>query len=71
MAFTGKGSAENNYLASKVLTIEKHTSNPQELYSLDEAGFKAKVDTIKTANASHLGNIMDADPDFVAYETIV
>jgi len=69
LAFTGKGSSENNYLASKVLTIEKHTSNPQELYSLDEANFKAKIDSIKTANASHLENIMDADPDFIAYET--
>ena len=69
LAFTGKGATENNYLAAKVLNIEKYTSNFQELYALGEDNFKKKVDSIKTTNAIMLGNLEDPDPDFVGFET--
>jgi len=69
LSFTGEGSDENNYLVAKQLNIEKYTSNSQEFYSLDETSFKARVDSLKTFNASLLEANSNIDPDFVSIET--
>lgn len=69
ISFTGKGANENNYMANKQLNQEKFNSSSRELYSLEEATFKAKVDSLKQANISHLVNIEDLDTDFLTIET--
>ncbi|HEX9825478.1 MAG TPA: TlpA disulfide reductase family protein [Flavobacteriaceae bacterium] len=69
ISYTGTGASENNYLAAKQLNIEKYTANPQEFYSLDEAAFKIRVDSLKAGNASLLTGLSDADTDFITYET--
>ena len=69
IAFTGKGSNENNYLAKKQLNQETFTSNSQQLYALEEEAFKTKLDSLKQSHISLLSNIKDIDPDFLTYET--
>ncbi|WP_299334191.1 TlpA disulfide reductase family protein [uncultured Psychroserpens sp.] len=68
ISYTGEGSVENNYLASKMLNESKGIENPVEFYSMTETDFKNKVAELRSNNESLLGELVDADQDFIATE---
>lgn len=67
ISYTGEGSAENNYLAARFLNSEKLEGQPQELYVLDEAAYKSKVEEVKASNQKLLDEVVDADENFKKY----
>ena len=68
ITYTGEGSVENNYLATKMLNESKGIENPVEFYSMDETDFKNRVTEMKGDNEALLGELKDADQDFIATE---
>lgn len=63
IAFTGKGSLENNFLAKK--TLEDSKIDFQSMFNLDEAGFKKEVEAM---NASQITRMESSklDPNLVS-----
>lgn len=49
LTYTGKGAEVNTYLAAKLLLQEQLKGGPQEFYALNEADYKKKLKTIKSA----------------------
>ena len=66
--YTGVGSVENNYLASKYMNNETMMGESPVFYSLDESAFKNKLDEIFNSNKTALNNLKDADEDFITSE---
>ncbi|KOP38711.1 TlpA family protein disulfide reductase [Flavobacterium sp. WLB] len=66
IVYTGKGSAENNILAQRILADEKLYDN--SVASLDDAAFNKLVDTKKAGDAARLKD-KNLDPEFVKIET--
>ncbi|SEN58531.1 Thiol-disulfide isomerase or thioredoxin [Flavobacterium sp. CF108] len=66
IVYTGKGSAENNILAQRILADEKLYDN--SVASLDDAAFNKLVDAKKAGDAARLKD-KKLDPEFVKIET--
>lgn len=66
IVYTGKGSAENNILAQRILADEKLYDN--SVASLDDAAFNKLVDAKKAGDAARLKD-KNLDPEFVKIET--
>ena len=69
ISYTGIGSEENNYLATKFMDNEKMQGSIPELYSLNEEEFKAKVESIKANHKSKLDATVMSNTVFAANET--
>ncbi|MGK0365146.1 MAG: thiol-disulfide isomerase/thioredoxin [Saprospiraceae bacterium] len=68
MKYEGTGAIENNYLAAKTLNVTKMQGNYRNLFTLDEAAFKAKLEEIKSSNQTALKALEGADATFVKTE---
>ncbi|MBR9915079.1 MAG: AhpC/TSA family protein [Algicola sp.] len=66
--YTGEGAIENNYLAAKTLNNIEVMTNAREFYSLEEETFLKELSKIKNNNESQLGQLTEADQDFLATE---
>ncbi len=66
IVYTGNGSDVNNFLAQKYLIKEKSGTN-QEIYSLDETAYLAKMNQQKETLEKSLANL---DADFVKQEKV-
>jgi thiol-disulfide isomerase/thioredoxin len=66
LAYTGKGAANNNYLAGKFLANENF--NALEVYASEEADFLKKIEEAKKKIEEVLKNTKDVDADFVVLE---
>ncbi|ESU26535.1 Thiol-disulfide isomerase and thioredoxin [Flavobacterium limnosediminis JC2902] len=64
LKYSGKGSAENQYLSDKSVTVNKIMGNVQEFYALDETAFLAKLKEVKTAMTDLLEKSKITDADF-------
>ncbi len=68
MKYAGAGTVENNYLTAKRINISKMQGNYRNLFTLDEAAFKAKLEEIKLSNEAALGALENPDATFVKTE---
>ena len=68
MKYTGDAAVENHYLVAKTLNVTKMQGNYRNLFMLEEADFKAKLEGIKTSNEGALNALEGADAAFVKTE---
>jgi thiol-disulfide isomerase/thioredoxin len=68
LKYTGGTAVENNYLAAKTLNVKNMQGNYRNLFTLDEAAFKEKLQGIKSSNETALQALEGADTDFVKTE---
>ena len=68
IAYTGEGSANNNYLAAKYLTDEKLSGDFTKVFAMEEADFLAKITEINDAKAKLLNDTENISEDFKALE---
>lgn len=68
MKYAGVGAVENNYLVAKTINVAKMQGNYRNLFTLDEASFKAKLEEVKSSNESALQALEGADATFVKAE---
>jgi thiol-disulfide isomerase/thioredoxin len=66
IVYSGNGSDANNFLAQKILTKEK-SGTTQEIYSLDETAYLAKMNQQKETLEKSLTNV---DADFAKQEKV-
>ncbi|PCH76381.1 MAG: thioredoxin [Flavobacteriaceae bacterium] len=73
IAYTGKGSVENNYLKDKFSFNQSlsKASNMREISKLDEVAFIAKIDSVKNVSQSFLNDAEGLSPDFLHLEESV
>ncbi|MBD0833677.1 TlpA family protein disulfide reductase [Aestuariibaculum sediminum] len=68
LIITGIGAEINNYLIEKRELETELIGNPRELYTMEEADFKAKLNNMKEKLISFLENTKDLDEDFKSKE---
>ncbi len=66
--YAGTSAVENNYLAAKAINIATMQGNYRDLFTLDEAVFKTKLEEIKSSNKTALEGLEGADASFVKAE---
>ncbi|UOK42020.1 MULTISPECIES: TlpA family protein disulfide reductase [Flavobacterium] len=64
LKYSGKGSAENQYLSDKSATVNKMMGNVQEFYTLEETAFLAKLKEVKTSMTDLLNKSKITDAAF-------
>ncbi len=68
ISYSGEGSENSNFLASKYLADEKANLDVVKVFSMEEADFLAKMEEIKSSKLELLNNTENLDNEFKALE---
>lgn len=69
LIITGKGSEINNYLIAKRKLEGELFGNPRETYKLEEADYKAKINSVKDGLTNLLNKTANLSKEFIAKES--
>jgi thiol-disulfide isomerase/thioredoxin len=68
IAYSGKGSKNNNYLAKKILADKNSNFDYKEIFSMDETNFIAIMDEVKSSKLGLINDVKNISTDFKTFE---